>query len=143
MVFYLFTKYTSTLSNNLLDLYDEKPFRDFSYAFMRREVALVVLMQWLCWFLFPIFGLGYYLWLRFSFAYFVALDSDLGVAASLKKSWELTRGKVGVLFILNIIFGIIGIISFGYFFLCPFFTMIYVYLYRKLSESDRKISESV
>ena len=71
MAFYLFTKYTSTLSNNLLDLYDGKPFRGFSYAFMRREVALVVLMQWLCWFLllmkwlfcllfplFPIFGFG-------------------------------------------------------------------------------------
>jgi uncharacterized membrane protein len=78
--------------------------------------------------------------LRYSFAYYIALDSDLGVVASLKKSWSLTRGNVGTLFLLDLVQVASTVIPLNLLVCRPFFTMNYVYLYRTLS-SAQKASE--
>ena len=81
---------------------------------------------------------GIYLSLRLQFFYASMVEDNTGVIDSLKRSWNITKGYSLSLFILLLIIILISFIGFialfiGIFVAAPLITLMYGYVYRKLT----------
>lgn len=89
----------------------------------------------------PFILLSFYLKLRLSFAPFLALDTELGVFASIKNSWKLSSGhviKIACVFILQILLLLVGgilTLGIGFIFLIPYSYLCSAVLYVKFVKS--------
>jgi uncharacterized membrane protein len=81
---------------------------------------------------------GIYLAIRLQFFFASIVEEDTGMVASLKRSWEITKGQVAPLLLLLLV--VIGILVLGLAFLIigifvayPFVGLMYCYVFRKLT----------
>ena len=80
---------------------------------------------------------GIYLAIRLQFFYTSIVEEDTGIMASLKRSWEITRGQAMPLFLLLLVttgFTVLGLGFFviGIFVTFPLVSLMYCYVFRKL-----------
>jgi hypothetical protein len=181
VLYYLLLLSLVIFQRNLLDLYDNKPFRGFSdkkisgsffvtalflllmgllkmpggFAFMISFASqqnlsdlawhlpkTVEFSQQYKWAFYALYFVGAYLSARLDSAYYIALESGRGVVASIKESWNLTRGKAPVFFSLYFITYLLGLFmhplwkSIFLVLILPTYSMFYVYLYRTLSKGE-------
>ena len=87
-------------------------------------------------FLLVLFVIGFYLHSRFSLAYYIALDTQQLTIPSLKKSWAMTQGRVLLFMFWGLVSLVLFIIPGGIFISPPFYQLVYIDLYRKLSKVD-------
>jgi len=81
---------------------------------------------------------GVYLLLRFQFLFASVVDDETGVIASIKRSWNITKGHTMQLFVLMLIqmaIFVVGMIVLGVGIIAatPFTALMYAYAYRKLT----------
>lgn len=81
---------------------------------------------------------GFILALRLQFTMFLIIDEDLGITDAIKKSWEITRGSAGNLFLfwlLSILIIIVGLIALivGLLVAGPVVWLGMTYIYRQLN----------
>ena len=81
---------------------------------------------------------GYYLAIRLQFFYASIVEENTGIIASLKRSWEITKGLEAPLFLLLLVekgLVLLGLICFviGIFMAAPLVGMINCYVFRKLT----------
>jgi uncharacterized membrane protein len=81
---------------------------------------------------------GVYLYLRLQFYLAFIVDENAGIIESFKKSWGITKNKVLSLFVLFFIMLLIVLIGnialiVGLFVAMPFISLIYAFVYRKLT----------
>ena len=84
---------------------------------------------------------GVYLWLRFQFFFASMVDEDFRVIASFKRSWTITKGHTLQLFVLmlfHILIFLIGtiVLGAGIFVAVPLITLMYGYIFRKLTAPE-------
>jgi uncharacterized membrane protein len=80
-----------------------------------------------------------YIYLRFMFFQAFIVEEDAGIISSLSKSWKMTKGRVGSLFLLGIVFvglAIVGILVFfvGMFVTLPLIMLMSCCVFRKLNK---------
>lgn len=105
---------------------------------------LIVMLVGLILFIIP----GIYLAIRLQFFMAFIVQENAGVMESLKKSWEITKGQTGHLFLLGLVMlGIIivGFIVFiiGVFVAAPVTYMMYCVVFRKLYPNPLKLSDEI
>ena len=81
---------------------------------------------------------GIYLAVRLQFFVASIVEEDTGITASLKRSWEITKGQMKPLLLLLLVsigFTVLGLAFFviGIFFISPFIGLMYCYVFRKLT----------
>jgi len=135
ILYFLIALYYVVLQN-MFDFYDKKPQRGFSDYPIAPRVLLVSFMYWMIIFLgfAALIVPGIIFAARFGFAPYVALDTELGVVASLKKSWNMTRGYTGHLVLLYFISKTVASVTPLNFIVVPFFIMVNIYVYRHLAQ---------
>lgn len=103
-------------------------------------LCVFLVMVGLCLLVLP----GIYLLLRLQFFSALIVEEDAGVCSSLKRSWQLTKGKVLPLFCLSLAMlgvNLVGIILFGVglFFSAPIAYMMYCSAFRRLNDIKENI----
>jgi len=81
---------------------------------------------------------GFYMAIRLQFSYAAIVEEDAGIISSFKRSWEITKGQEGRLFLLLLIeiaFVLLGLIFFviGIFIAVPLVGLMNCYVFRKLT----------
>jgi Predicted integral membrane protein len=81
---------------------------------------------------------GIYLSIRLQFFYASMVEDNTGIIDSFKKSWNITKGYSLSLFLLSLIYLLISLVGcitlfIGSFIAVPFLTLMYGYVYRKLT----------
>lgn len=113
--------------------YAQEARKIITYFFSSVIVCIIVFLG-TCVFILP----GIYLAIRLQFYIPLIVEEDAGIMASIKRSWEITKGaEVQLLLLALLMIGIVclGLILFviGIFIATPLVYMMYCYSYRKLN----------
>lgn len=127
---------------NMFDIYDKKEQRGFTGFPIAPRVIMTVFVYWL------LVGLGTLALVipgiifagRFGFAYYISMETDLGVINSLRRSWNMTRGYTGYLILLALISSALSSVALLNFLTMPFFMIVYINLYRYLMQKKSRIN---
>jgi hypothetical protein len=88
---------------------------------------------------------GIYLAIRLQFYTMSIVEEDAGIISSLKRSWEITKGHGGRLFLLLLVctgLGLLGVIAFiiGIFIVYPLIGLMMCHVFRKLTVSTESFA---
>jgi uncharacterized membrane protein len=120
--------------------YGQQSRRIFTY-FLASILYAVVVCVGLALFIVP----GIYLGLRLQFYAMSIVEEDAGIVSSLKRSWEITKGHGGRLFLLLLVctgFALLGVIAFviGIFVVYPLIGLMTCHVFRKLTVSTESFA---
>lgn len=112
--------------------YGQESRKIFTYIIAAIIMSVIILIGF-CLFIIP----GIYLYIRLQFYTAFIVEEDAGAIESLKRSWQITQGNVGQLFLLFLTMLAIALVGccllfVGIFFAVPIIIMMYCETFRKL-----------